>query len=80
MNYTTFDIGIAAFLITKGYSVEIDSTGRSRVAFVFPPEARDTESEYWNEATIKVPDLLNNLRNLKSRIRGLKNEWYRPTN
>ena len=64
------DLGVAAFLVAKGYTlVEIRRVpGSHRSQFVFPSEARDIAEDYFNGALVQAHRLTHAMRDLKLRL------------
>lgn len=71
-DYSTSDMGIAAYLLVAGYDLLGMRHGERKSLFVFPEKARNAAEEYWMEKTRVHPrEMLDALRTLKAR---LKNE------
>jgi len=71
-NFSTFDLGLAATLVTLGYELlELDKTNPKKVRFVFRQEKGIEQAmlNYWKDK-IKLPaqTLFNNQKMLKNRI------------
>ena len=65
--------GLAAYLVTLGFELEIDYNVREQAHFVFEPEARKIAESYWTPGARVNPRVFaNNLRDIKSRLIELK--------
>lgn len=75
VNYTTFDMGLAAALITKDFVLlDMDKSNPKKVQFIFDVDADDADlkvkiHQYWgNSLEASCLALFNNTKMLKSRI------------
>jgi len=71
-NYSTYDLGVASCLVSKGYIlVSLDKTDRKKVKFIFRSELGIDElvESYWTDKLeIKARTFFDNIRMLKNRL------------
>ena len=70
--YSTYDLGIASSLVSKGYElISLDKANRQKVKFIFQNEPGIDElvESYWiDKLEVKARTLFDNIRMLKNRL------------
>jgi hypothetical protein len=70
-DFQTTDLGLAAFLLSRGHALlRVDTVGAGRRVFSFPAEVRNETQAFYQNAAVPARTFANALRDLKALIRG----------
>ena len=67
--YATTDLGLAAFLVVRGYPLTgLAGVAGARRIFLFPPEAAVEAAPFYRRATVPARDYFTAVRDLKALV------------
>lgn len=69
VEFTTTDLGVAAFLLAKGHALlRLGAAGGRRKVFCFPPGVRAVAATFYQDALVPARSFANAIRDLKAQV------------
>jgi hypothetical protein len=66
--FTTTDLGVGAFLLSRGYAILSRTRDNGRLTFAFPEAAREVAEEYYQGGSCPARSFYHSLRDLRGMI------------